>query len=70
MLSPENLALVQAKLGVSLRDVYVQMLLLALGTLACTAWLPGKSAGPISPPRSQADPDGTEPELALSAMEP
>ena len=34
----------QSALGQSLRDVYVQVLLLALGTLACAAGLPGKVA--------------------------
>ena len=68
LLSPENLALVQAKLGVSLRDVYIQMFALALGTLVCTAWLPGKSASPVSTPRSTADPEPGEPELVATTL--
>jgi hypothetical protein len=44
LLSPASLALVQSNLGISLRDVYLQMFALALGILACTAWLPGKAA--------------------------
>ena len=43
-LTPANLVLVQSMLGHALRDLYIQMLLLALGTLFCTLWLPGKSA--------------------------
>jgi len=70
MLSPENLALVQVKLGVALRDVYIQMFALALGTLACTAWLPGKSARPVSSPRFAADPQPGEPELVAATSEP
>ena len=54
-----ELVLVQSELGARLRDVYIQMFLLALGTLVCTAWLPGKSARPVSPSRSAAD-RGTE----------
>jgi hypothetical protein len=43
-LGTRDLALVQSGLGRALRDVYIQMFVLALGTLVCTAWLPGKSA--------------------------
>jgi multidrug resistance protein len=43
-LGTRDLALVQSGLGRALRDVYIQMFVLALGTLVCTSWLPGKSA--------------------------
>jgi MFS family permease len=69
LLSPESLALVQAKLGVSLRDVYIQMLILALGMLVCTAWLPGRSARSIAPPRSTSDPEPSESELVATISE-
>ena len=40
-LKAADLLLVQSGLGRSLRDLYIQMFVLSLGTLCCTAWLPG-----------------------------
>jgi MFS family permease len=68
-LTPANLALVQSVLGLSLRDLYIQMLLLALGTLLCTAWLPGKWATIRSARDSASEPETTEPELIVTASE-
>lgn len=39
-LAPADLALVQASLGLTLRDIYVMMTILAVGCLACASWLP------------------------------
>lgn len=41
-LTAANLVLVQTELGLALRDLYLQMLVLAVGALFCTAWLPEK----------------------------
>ncbi len=43
-LRPDHLVLVQKGLTVSLRDVFLQMLVLGAATFACTAGLPGKKA--------------------------
>jgi hypothetical protein len=68
-LTPEILALVQSVLGRSLRDLYVQMLLLALGTLFCTAWLPGRRATIGFASGSASEPEPTEPALIVTASE-
>jgi EmrB/QacA subfamily drug resistance transporter len=69
LLSGASLALVQSGLGQALRDVYIQMFLLALGTFACTAWLPGKSAEISPEPRSTA-PETPAPELTRLRLRP
>jgi multidrug resistance protein len=56
MLRPSDLSLVQSALGQSLRDVYVQMFLLALCTFGCAAGLPGKIAASNPRPSSPAQP--------------
>jgi hypothetical protein len=43
-LSTSQLALVQAALGQTLRDVYLQMVLLGIGMLVCAFWLPDRQA--------------------------
>jgi multidrug resistance protein len=43
-LIPEDLSLVQACLGLTLRDVFIQIVLLAIGSMICAFWLPGKLA--------------------------
>jgi hypothetical protein len=43
-LSPLELSLVQSNLGFTLRDVYLQMTMLAVGSLVCAFWLPNKHA--------------------------
>jgi multidrug resistance protein len=42
LLSPDHLALVRSGLGLSLRDVFLQMVTIGAAILACTAWLPGR----------------------------
>ncbi len=44
LLRPEELAVVQASLGVTLCDVYLQLTLLAVGSMICALWLPNKEA--------------------------
>jgi MFS family permease len=39
-----QLALVQASLGLALRDVYVLIALFGVGSIICALWLPGKTA--------------------------
>jgi EmrB/QacA subfamily drug resistance transporter len=68
-LTPANLVLVQSALGHSLRDLYIQMLLLALGTLLCTAWLPGKRATIKFASGSAPQPETIEPALVVTASE-
>ena len=68
-LTAANLVMVQSVLGLSLRDLYIQMLVLALGTLLCTAWLPGKSATIDSAPGSAFQPETTEPEFIVTGSE-
>ncbi len=67
-LPPGSLGLVQSLLGLSLRDVYVQMLILAVGTMICTAWLPGKSATAATGPESTED-EVSESEAIAAAIE-
>jgi len=69
LLTPANLVMVQSVLGLSLRDLYIQMLVLALGTLLCTAWLPGKWATIGSASGSASQPETTEPELIVTGSE-
>jgi hypothetical protein len=45
------------------------MLVLALGTLICTAWLPGKSATIDSASGSAFQPETTEPEFIVTGSE-
>jgi EmrB/QacA subfamily drug resistance transporter len=44
LLGPDQLALVQTHLGRTLRDVYLQITLLGIGSLVCCCWLPDKHA--------------------------
>ncbi len=57
------------RLGSQRRALYVQMLVLALGTLLCTAWLPGKSATIRSATGSASQPETIEPELIVTGSE-
>jgi MFS family permease len=56
LLDPQELSLVQTGLGQSLRDLYIQMLVLSVGMLICAARLPGhaerRAAIAESEPRS------------------
>lgn len=44
LLTSDQLAIVQAQLGRTLRDVYLQMAALGIGTMLCALWLPNKHA--------------------------
>ena len=44
LLSPAQLAAVQANLGLTLRDVYLQIMVLAIGAFLSALWLPNKEA--------------------------
>ena len=44
LLTESQLAAVQLNLGLTLRDIYFQMTVLALGTMVCALWLPNKHA--------------------------
>ena len=44
LLSATQLAAVQVNLGLTLKDIYLQMTLLAVGTLVCALWLPNAQA--------------------------
>lgn len=69
LLHADQLAVVQTGLGIALRDVYVQMLLLAIGALACTAWLPGRSSvGATDQERPTAVPAATKVAVAVSEV--
>jgi hypothetical protein len=52
LLSRGVLSLVQTSLGHSLRDVFLMMVFLAFGCMACAAWLPGR----IEPAPADAEP--------------
>jgi hypothetical protein len=43
-LGPGQLQVVQTNLGLTLRDVYLQITLMAAGSLICSLWLPNKQA--------------------------
>jgi hypothetical protein len=42
LLRPDQLAVVQVQLGHTLRDVYLQMVALGVGSMLCALWLPDK----------------------------
>ncbi len=44
LLGPLQLSLVQTHLGLTLRDVYIQITLFAVVSMVCALWLPGKKA--------------------------
>jgi MFS family permease len=67
-LSSAQLALVQSNLGLTLRDIYLQMTILAIGSVVCAFWLPGKHAtltNSRTHEREAVDEDG----LAVAAVE-
>lgn len=67
-LSPDQLALVQGHLGHALRDVYVQMAVLGLGTLLCALGLPNRQETHASAAESGRDEDADE-GFAMAASE-
>lgn len=68
LLPPGQLALVQAKLGLALRDVYLVIAGLGLGTLFCSLGLPGRDATTTHPSVSERDRLADE-GLAVAASE-
>jgi hypothetical protein len=59
---------VQEQLGHTLRDVYLQMALLGVGSLVCALWLPGRKetlAAAIAPDQDDLADEG----LAVAASE-
>jgi hypothetical protein len=68
MLTPDQLAIVRSQLGITLRDVYLQMAALGIGTMLCALWLPSMHATPISAEAKDGDDEEDEP-LAVAASE-
>jgi len=65
LLTPEQLHLVQDALGRTLRDVFLQMFVLAiLGLLCVTRLAPGRAVSRVEPARTQQE------DLALASTEP
>jgi len=67
-LIPAQLALVQSNLGLTLRDVYLQMMFLGIGCLVCAVWLPNKHAT-LSHSRSHEREVPEDEALAVAAAE-
>jgi EmrB/QacA subfamily drug resistance transporter len=68
LLSPDQLAVVQEQLGHALRDVYLQMAVLGIGSLVCALWLPGRKetlAAASAPDQDELADEG----LAVAASE-
>ncbi|HZW30987.1 MAG TPA: MFS transporter [Isosphaeraceae bacterium] len=68
LLSPDQLAVVQAQLGHTLRDVYLQMAVLGVGSVVCSLWLPGRKetlAAAAGPAEDELADEG----LAVAASE-
>ena len=69
ILTPEQLTVVQAQLGQTLRDLYLQMAVLAIATMICALWLPGKHTT-VTPPETTQDRDDLDDEaLAVAVSE-
>jgi multidrug resistance protein len=67
LLRPEHLAMVQVGLGVSLRDVFIQIVVIGAATFVCTVWLPGK-AGQVEK-QSLVGYEDSEPESSVVRTE-
>jgi hypothetical protein len=67
-LSAVQLALVQSNLGLTLRDVYLQMTLLGFGSIICAYWLPGKETT-LSHSRAHERAVGDDEGLAVAVSE-
>jgi MFS family permease len=67
LLSAHQLVVVQAQLGHTLRDVYLQMTVLGFGSMICALWLPNKdqTLGQVPPDSDEFEDDG----LAVAASE-
>jgi EmrB/QacA subfamily drug resistance transporter len=68
LLRPDQLVLVQANLGLALRDVYCQLTLLAVGSLFCALWLPNKHAT-LTHSRAHERHQAEDERLAVAATE-
>jgi hypothetical protein len=68
LLSSAQLVLVQSNLGLTLRDVYLQMTLLGIGCLVCALWLPNRHAT-LSHSRSHEREVAEDERLAVAAAE-
>jgi MFS family permease len=64
-LSAGQLKLVQASLGLALRDVYILIALCAVGSAICALWLPGRKA---TRAHAQVDGGGTTEDEGLAVM--
>jgi MFS family permease len=69
LLTPDQLAIVQAQLGNTLRDVYLQMAALGIGTMLCALWLPNKHATLTSAEAKDRDDLDDDEALAVAASE-
>jgi multidrug resistance protein len=67
-LSAVDLNLVRTCLGVSLRDVFLQIVLLGIGSMICAFWLPGRRAT-LEHSRSQEEGELEDDGLAVAAAE-
>jgi EmrB/QacA subfamily drug resistance transporter len=67
-LGPDQLRVVQASLGLGLRDIYVLINLLALVSLMCACWLPGKHATRSAAPQREVE-QRNEEAVAVEVME-
>jgi EmrB/QacA subfamily drug resistance transporter len=70
LLRPDQLAIVQVQLGHTLRDVYLQMAALGVGSMLCALWLPNKHETLASADAKDKDRDefGDE-DFAMAASE-
>jgi EmrB/QacA subfamily drug resistance transporter len=68
-LSAAQLALVQSNLGRTLRDVYLQIGVTAIGCLVCSLWLTGRRGPAAAGAPEPEPPERLEEDLALAAAE-
>jgi MFS family permease len=68
LLRHDQLVLVQANLGLALRDVYLLLTFLAVGSLLCAFWLPNKHAT-LTHSRAHERHTGEDEPLAVAATE-
>ncbi|HWE38538.1 MAG TPA: MFS transporter [Isosphaeraceae bacterium] len=64
-LAADQLRLVQASLGASIADVFLLMVVLGIGCLACSCWLPRDHGQPVAAGEPAAEDEG----LAVAASE-
>lgn len=68
-LSAAQLTLVQSNLGRTLRDVYLQIGVTAIGCLVCSLWLTGRGKPAEAATKQVRKPDHHQEDLALAAAE-